>query len=174
MLRVFFLDLAYYFKYKLDIYMLIHRLCCIFSGLLMAYCLLMCIFSFSGALDDLYLFQDLGFSLSFGHHLVENNFHKVIQVSIPVIAQFCVYLFLHHRAAEAKFPKISIIYFAVVALLFVCMFVHANALDFAQFPPFTEEGDLRRNYYTFSRTMMLQSAAYLFSYLLRTKEVQTW
>lgn len=52
-LQFYWLDLKDFFRNKLDYSAIAHRLCCLFSGLILAYCLLMCIFCFSGAREDL-------------------------------------------------------------------------------------------------------------------------
>ena len=104
MLKFYWLDLKDLFKYKLDYSAIAHRLCCLFSGLIVAHCLLMCIFSFSGARADLAKYRDLGFSYSFGYFLIENNFPEALQSFLPILAEFLLYLMLHRRAERMKRP----------------------------------------------------------------------
>lgn len=54
-------------------------LCCLFSGLIVAYCLLRCVVCFSGARDDWELFSALGTEYTFGHYLIENSFPEAVQ-----------------------------------------------------------------------------------------------
>lgn len=173
MLRIYLLDLFDYFKNKLDYSALAHRLSCTLSGLLIVYYLIMCIFSLSGALDDMELYEGLGFSHSFGYHLIENYFLEIIQMFLPVTAKFFVYLILYHRTEKMKFRGIGLCYFGVAVLLCTFMFAHALSLDFSKLPPYTATDDMRRNYYRLSRTMMLQSAGYLISYLLHVKKIRS-
>lgn len=159
-------------KINLDYSALVHWLCCILSGLLMAYYLLMIIFSFSMALDDMELYEDLGFSFSLGYHLTENYFPEIVQMVLPLAVEFILYLILYRYVENVRIRRIILWYFGILALLHIFLFTHAASLDYSKSPPYTAADDLRRNYYIFARIAMVQSGAYFVSYFLRFQETR--
>lgn len=172
MLKIYFHDLSAYFKSRRDYSALVHRVCCVLSGLLMADYLLMCIFSFSMALDDMELYEDLGFHFSFGYHLTENYFPEIVQMLLPMAIMFFLYVMLYRRAKNAKLRSVAFWYFVILALLHILMFTHAASLDYSKAPPYTAADDLCRNYFLYARIAMVQSGVYFVSYLLRIRETR--
>ena len=145
MLHFYWLDLKDFFRNKLDYSAIFHRLCCLFSGLIVAYCLLRCVVCFSGARDDWELFSALGTEYTVGHYLIENSFPEAVQEFLPIIAEFLLYLILYRRAERMKHPGTAAWYFGLMVLLHVLLF---------------------------ARTTLAQSVFYLSAYLLHIRYVR--
>ena len=172
MLHFYWLDLKDFFRNKLDYSAIFHRLCCLFSGLIVAYCLLRCVVCFSGARDDWELFSALGTEYTFGHYLIENSFPEAVQEFLPIFAEFLLYLILYRRAERKKHPGTAAWYFGLMVLLHVLLFAHAVSLDFPEVPPYVTAAWISRIYYLFARTTLAQSVFYLAAYLLHIRDVR--
>ena len=170
MLRFYFWDVLDYLKNKLDYSSFAHRLCCLFGGLIMADYLMMCIFCFLGALDDMELFSALGASYSFGYHLIKNYFPEVILEFLLLIIEFLLYVILYYRVVKMKHLVGGVWYFGIVVSFHVLMLVYAASLDSPEFPFFISAVGITRRYYLFSCKTMLQSIGYLISYFLRIRK----
>lgn len=147
-----------------------HRITCIFSALIAVYYLLMCVLSFSGALQDMKKFGGLGFSYSLGYYLVNNSFPEAMQMFLPVTAEFLFYLVLYRRAEQKKRNQGSIWYFSLMLILHIVIWLHANSLDIPESPPFITADGFGLRYYFFTTITVLQAIVYLVLFVFRVRK----
>lgn len=157
MQSIFFYDLKDYFKHKLNYSSLAHRLCCLFSGLVMLLSLLMCALSFKGAMDELRKYGGLGAPYSLGYYLTENGFPQDVLGFLLLIPEFVLYGILHHRAAELRRPDRFFWYFGAAVLL------HGALMMYIVVGPL--------GYNIFACITLLQAVGYLVAYLLRIRQL---
>ena len=172
MLRVYFLDFKDFFKNKLDYSAIAHRLCCLFSGLIVADYLIMSIACFWGAWKDMELFNALGSSYSFGHHLIKNYFPEVVMEFLLLSTEFLLYVLLYNRLERMKHPIVAVWYFVAIILLHGCLFAHALTLNYPEFSLFKIAMGITRRYYLFICSILIQSIFCLVAYLLHLRDFQ--
>lgn len=169
-LQFYWLDLKDFFRNKLDYSAIAHRLCCLFSGLIVAYYLIMSIACFWGAWEDMELFSALGSSYSFGHHLIKNYFPEVVMEFLLLSTEFLFYIFLYNRLERMKHPIFAVWYFVAIILLHGCLLTHARTLNYPEFPLFKIAMGITRRYYRFICLILRQSIFYLVAYLLHLRD----
>lgn len=153
---------------KTDVITILHRIVCILCTIIAFIYLLRCCCSFACAMDDLRVYEGLGFSYPFSHYLNENMFIETVRMFLPVFLEFLAYYILCRKSKKSKSFFSCILYFYVMLVLHTVIWLHARSLDFPKFPPYITADGVRFDYYIYAITSIWTSATYLIMYLLRT------
>lgn len=155
-----------------DFLSLFHRVTCVFGVLITAYYLLMCISSFTSAMDDMRKYGGLGFSYSFPYYLIRNSFPKTMGMALPVTTEFLIYVMLCRGKDQKKSHRGEVTYFSILLVFHVVIWLYVNSLDFPESPPYITEEGVTIDYCVFASITMLQTVVYFVLYLLRVRKFQ--
>lgn len=146
-----------------------HRCVCLCAGMLSAFCIFRCYLSFSNALQDVYKYEHTETFAYFLHFLGEYHFLETLCMSMLVIAELVLYIFMQHRATQTQFSKSGIVYFAIFFGIHAIIWIHSNSMQLPDFSPSTIAEEAGMRYRFFANITVLPSASYLFLYLLRAR-----
>ena len=100
-----------------------HTAACSLIVLLAIYCLLACIGSWQGALQDMEKFHALGSSEPFWYYLKQNDFGAMVVMLASVSGELLLYILLCRRAERRR-----LWYFAVMLVLHGAAWLHSHSL----------------------------------------------
>lgn len=149
-----------------DVLTVLHRIACIFCGLLMIYLLLRCYLSFSCALQDTQKFEHTGTFPFFLYFLDEEDFLGEVNVFLLVAIEFWMYIVQFRRVEDHKSFRGSILYFSIMLAIHAAVCLHANSLVLPNCPPYTAADEAGLGYRAFANMTIMPSVIYFSLYLM--------
>ena len=156
---------------KSDFLSRFHRFVCIFSLILTAFCLLRCIASYEGALQDMRKYEGLGFSYPVQYYLEKNCFLVIVGQFLWVTCEFLLYIVQCRWAHQKKSLWGSLWYFYVMLVFHTATWLHANSIV-QGYPPPASTCRLVLDYRTLANISILPALLYSLSYTLRVHKLR--
>lgn len=148
---------------KQDLLYRSHGAACRLIGLLILYCLLCCIGSWQGALQDMDKFRALGSSRPFGYYLETNDFAGNAGMLVSVSAELLLYIVLCRRAERR-----TLWYFAVMLVLHGAAWLHSHSLG-PVYLLYTAVGKWAVYYRALANISILPACTYFILYAMRVR-----
>ena len=159
-------------KKKIDFASRFYRLVSISALLLIVYCILMCILSFVGAIQDYEKFRALGRTKSFYSYLEDNGLWYNFAQFILVTVEFALYRLTNRRLEHRTPVKGSLWYYSAMLVIHAVAWLHANSL--VQGYPFAlEVGEFVLWYRAIADTCLWPVIGYCISYAMRFRKYKS-
>lgn len=159
-----------YGKYRTtDLLHKLHVGACAFSALLFMYCLLRCIATLDGTINDFNKYRDLGFSYTFHYHLQNNGFYREVIPFSGVGMEWLHYLLQYRRVKQKKKNAGGIWIFGILLVVHIAMWLHAGTLSLPDLPDWELVELPVVQYRRFSNMTVFPSVVYFVMYVLHTR-----